>query len=52
MTVGTILLIVLVLMLIGALPRWPHSARWGYLPSGALSVALVILALLVLTGRI
>jgi hypothetical protein len=52
MTLGTILLIVLVLLLIGALPRWPHSARWGYFPSGALSVGLVIVLLLVLTGRL
>ena len=52
MTLGTILLIVLVLMLIGALPRWSHSARWGYFPSGGLGIGIVIVLLLVLTGRI
>jgi hypothetical protein len=52
MTLGTILLIVLVLMLIGALPRWPHSARWGYFPSGALGIVLIVILLLVLTGRL
>jgi len=52
MTLGTILLIVLILMLIGALPRWPHSARWGYFPSGGVGLVLVIVVLLVLTGRI
>jgi hypothetical protein len=52
MNLGAILLIVLVLILIGALPRWPHSVRWGYFPTGAVSVVLVIVVLLVLTGRI
>jgi len=52
MTLGTILLIVLVLMLIGALPRWPHSQRWGYFPSGGLGIVLIIVVLLLLTGRI
>ena len=49
---GTILLIVLVLFLIGALPTWRHSADWGYFPSGGLGVALVIVLVLVLLGRI
>jgi hypothetical protein len=49
---GTILLIVLVLMLLGALPTWPHSRNWGYYPSGGLGLLLVILLVLVLLGRI
>ncbi|MDP4031333.1 MAG: DUF3309 domain-containing protein [Pseudorhodobacter sp.] len=48
---GTILIVILVLMLIGALPRWGHSASWGYGPSGGLGLVLVILLILVLTGR-
>ena len=48
----TILLVVLVLMLLGAIPAWPHSRNWGYAPSGALGLVLVILLLLALTGRI
>jgi hypothetical protein len=49
---GTILLIVLVLMLLGALPAWPHSRGWGYYPSGGLGLIVVILVVLVLLGRI
>ncbi len=49
---GTILLIVLVLLLLGALPTWPHSRSWGYYPSGGLGLVLVILLLLVLLGVI
>ena len=49
---GAILLIVLVLVLIGALPRWPHSANWGYYPSGGIGVVVVILLVLLLAGRI
>ncbi|WP_370674306.1 DUF3309 family protein [Pleomorphomonas sp. PLEO] len=52
MNLGTILLIVLVLFVIGALPRWPHSATWGYYPSGGLGVILIIVIVLVLLGRI
>lgn len=52
MTVGTILLIVLVLILVGALPSWPHSRSWGYYPSGGLGLVVLILLLLVLMGRI
>jgi len=48
---GTILLILLVLMLVGALPAWPHSKSWGYYPSGGLSLVVLIVLLLVLTGR-
>lgn len=52
MTLGTILIIILILLLIGALPTWGHSRSWGYFPSGALGVILVILLILVLLGRI
>ena len=49
MSLGFILLIVLVLFLIGALPRWPHSSNWGYYPSGGLGIVLVVVFVLVLT---
>jgi len=49
---GTILLVVLILMLLGALPTWPHSRSWGYYPSGGLSLVLVIVVVLLLLGRI
>ena len=49
---GTILLIVLILMLLGALPTWPHSKSWGYYPSGGLGLLVVILIVLLLLGRI
>lgn len=52
MSVGTILLIVLVLLLVGALPRWPYSSGWGYYPSGGLGLILLILLVLLLLGRI
>ena len=52
MSLGTILLIILVLLLIGAIPAWPYSSGWGYGPSGILAVILVILLILVLMGRI
>jgi len=52
MSLGTILLIVLVLILIGAIPAWPHSKGWGYGPSGGLGLIVVILLVLLLTGRI
>jgi hypothetical protein len=52
MTIGTILLIVLILILVGALPTWPHSKSWGYYPSGGLGLVVLILLLLVLMGRI
>ncbi len=48
---GTILLVILILILVGALPTWPYSARWGYGPSGGLGVILLVLVILVLTGR-
>jgi hypothetical protein len=47
-----ILIIVLILMLVGALPRWPHSANWGYLPSGGLGIIVLILLILLITGRL
>jgi hypothetical protein len=49
---GTVLLILLVLMLIGAFPTWPHSRKWGYYPSGGLGLLAVILLVLILLGRI
>jgi hypothetical protein len=49
---GTILLIILVLLLLGALPTWPYSTGWGYYPSGGLGLVVVILLVLVLMGRI
>jgi hypothetical protein len=49
---GTILIIVLILLLVGALPSWPHSAGWGPYPSGALTVVLVIVIVLLLLGRL
>ncbi|MET0496924.1 MAG: DUF3309 family protein [Steroidobacteraceae bacterium] len=52
MTLSTILLIVLVLLLVGALPSWPHSRSWGYAPSGLLGTVLLILLILLLMGRI
>lgn len=52
MSLGTILLIILVLMLIGAFPSWPHSRGWGYGPSGALGLVAVILVVLLLMGRL
>jgi hypothetical protein len=49
---GTIIIVVLILLLIGALPTWPHSRSWGYYPSGGLGIIVVILIILVLMGRI
>lgn len=49
---GPVLLVLIVLMLLGALPAWPHSRNWGYYPSGGLGVVLAILLLLLLLGRI
>jgi hypothetical protein len=49
---GTIVLVILILMLIGAIPTWPHSKNWGYAPSGGLGLVLLILIILILTGRI
>ncbi len=52
MSVGTILLIIVILMLVGALPSWPHSRSWGYGPSGGLGLVLVIIIVLLVLGRI
>ena len=52
MSIGTILLIVLILLLIGAVPSWPHSKGWGYGPSGALGLIVVVILVLLLMGRI
>ena len=52
MSVGAILLIVVVLMLIGAIPSWPHSRSWGYGPSGAIGLVLIVLLILLLMGRL
>jgi len=52
MTLGTVLLIVLVLLLIGAIPSWPYSRGWGYGPSGILGAILVVLLILFLMGKI
>ena len=49
---GTVLLIVLILLLVGAIPSWPHSRSWGYGPSGILGVVLVVVLILALTGRV
>ena len=52
MSLGTILLIVLVLMLVGAIPAWPHSQGWGYGPSGGLGLILMVVVVLLLMGRL
>lgn len=52
MSIGTLLLIVLVLILVGAIPAWPHSRSWGYGPSGGVGLIVVILLVLLLMGRI
>ena len=52
MSLGTILLIILIVILIGALPTWPYSSGWGYYPSGGIGLVLVIILILVLLGRI
>jgi hypothetical protein len=52
MSIGTILLILVILMLVGAFPSWPHSKNWGYFPSGTLGLVLLILIILLVLGRI
>lgn len=52
MSLGTILLIIVVLMLVGAIPSWPHSRSWGYGPSGGLGLVLIILLILLLLGKL
>lgn len=52
MSIGTILIVVLVLILLGVIPTWPHSRSWGYTPSGVIGVVVVIIVILLLLGRI
>ena len=52
MSLGTILLVVLILMLLGAIPTWPHSRNWGYAPSGTLGLVVIVLIVLLLMGRL
>jgi hypothetical protein len=52
MSLGTILLIVLVLALLGVIPTWPHSRSWGYAPSGLIGIILIVLLILLVMGRI
>ena len=52
MSLGTLLLIVFILMLIGVIPSWPHSKSWGYGPSGGVGLVVIIIVVLLLTGRI
>ena len=52
MSAGTILLVLLILLLIGAFPTWPHSKNWGYYPSGGLGTVVVILVILILLGKL
>jgi hypothetical protein len=52
MTVGTLLLIVVILLLIGVIPTWPHSKGWGYAPSGVVGVVLIVVLVLLVAGRI
>ena len=52
MSIGTLLLILVILLLVGAIPSWPHSRSWGYGPSGILGVVLLVLLILLLMGRI
>ena len=52
MSLGTVLLIILILILVGALPTWPHSRDWGYKPTGGIGLVLIIVVILLLLGRI
>lgn len=52
MAISTILLIILILLLVGALPSWPHSRNWGYAPSGVLGLVVLVLIVLLLMGRL
>ena len=52
MSLGTILLVILILMLVGVLPTWPHSRNWGYAPMGGLGLVLIVVLILVLLGRL
>ncbi len=52
MSIGTILLIILILMLLGVLPTWPHSRGWGYYPTGGIGLIIIIIIVLLLLGRL
>jgi hypothetical protein len=52
MSLGTILLIILILLLVGALPTWPYAANWGYFPSGGLGLLLLVIIILLVLGKI
>lgn len=52
MSIGTVILIALILMVVGVIPTWPHSRGWGYAPSGALGLLLLVVIFLLLTGRL
>jgi hypothetical protein len=52
MSIGTLLLIILILLLVGAIPSWPHSSGWGYGPAGGLGLVVIILIVLLVMGRI
>ena len=52
MSVGTVLLIIMILFLVGALPAWPHSRKWGYYPTGGIGLVVLSLLILVLMGRL
>lgn len=52
MSLGTILLVILILLLLGVIPAWPHSRGWGYAPSGVLGLILIVVLILFLTGRL
>lgn len=52
MSLGTILLVILILMLIGAIPSWPHSKNWGYGPSGGMGLVVIVIIVLLLMGRL
>ena len=52
MTISTLLLVILILIFLGILPAWPHSRDWGYRPSGALGIVLIVLIVLLVTGRL
>ncbi|MEO5375302.1 MAG: DUF3309 domain-containing protein [Alphaproteobacteria bacterium] len=52
MNLGIVLIVILILLVIGALPRWPHSASWGYYPSGGLGIIVIVILILLLMGRI
>ena len=52
MSTGTLVLIIVILLLVGAFPTWPHSSSWGYYPSGGLGIVFLVLLILILTGRL